>query len=217
MSKRIVVFGATGATGTHLVKHALEAGLTVRAFVRSPDKLPAELRSSPNLEVFQGDLTDLIAVDKAIEGADYLVSTAGDASKTGKPMMMTAFITQAVTSMRKHGVKRLVYQAGAFSPMPGQTLPFMLRLMRPTIGGLMGMEPMLADNDSVMAYLVANASDLEWTVTRPGMIKKAPSRGALKGTTTPASGSVNFTDLAAFDLAVAQSSDFVRQAPYPSY
>src|SRR4051795_12439091 len=115
MSQRIVVFGSTGATGSHLVKHALAAGLTVRVFVRSPAKLPAEVREHPSVEVAQGDLTDLAAIDAAIAGADMVVSTAGNA-KASKSMLMTAFVKQAVQSMRKHGVKRLVYQAGAFSP-----------------------------------------------------------------------------------------------------
>ena len=215
MTKRIVVFGATGATGSHLIKQALNAGLTVRAFVRSPDKLPADVRKNPMLEVFQGDLTDMAAIDKAIEGSDFVVSTAGDA-KASKGKMMTAFVTQAVQSMRKYGVKRLVYQAGAFSPMPGQTLPLMLRMMRPTIGAMLGMTPMLDDNDAVMAYLVGNASDLDWTVTRPGMIREAASKGTLKGSTTPGP-AVTFADLAAFNLATAQSNTFVHESPYPAY
>lgn len=215
MVQRIVIFGATGDTGSQLVALALKAGLVVRAFVRSPEKLSPEVRSHPNLEVVRGDLSDLKAVDKAIEGADFVVSTAGN-PKASKSHLMAAFITQAVQSMRKYGVKRLVYQAGAFSPMPGQRLPFVMRVMRPIFGGLMGTEPMLADNDSVMAYLVNNASDLDWTVTRPGMIKQGPSKGVAKGATAHGS-SLQFVDLAAFTLATAQASSFVREAPYVTY
>jgi nucleoside-diphosphate-sugar epimerase len=216
MTKRIVIFGSTGATGSHLVKLALEAGLLVRAFARSPDKIPTGVRSHPNLEVFKGDLTDLAAIDKAIEGADFVVSTAGD-PRGGKALMMTPFVKQAVSSMRKHGVKRLVYQAGAFAPMPGQSLPLMMKIVRAIVGTVTGMGPMLADNDSVLAYLVNDVADLEWTVTRPAMIQEKPSKGVLKAATKSPSGAVHFVDLAAFDLAVAQSSEFVREAPYLTY
>jgi nucleoside-diphosphate-sugar epimerase len=214
MAKRILIFGATGATGTHLVKLALDAGLEVRAYARSPDKIPADLRANPKLEVFRGDLNDLSAIDKAVEGVDMIVSTAGD--RKARPHMMTELITQVVASMRKHGVKRLVYQAGAFSPMPGEKQSLMLRIIRPTVGAMVGLSGMLADNDDVMAYLVSNASDLDWTVSRPSLIKNAPSKGVLKP--SKASGTtVHFVDLAAFDLSLAQGNTCVHEAPYPTY
>ncbi len=64
--------------------------------------------------MFQGDLVDL----QAVEGFDFVASTAGNPNARGSHQML-AVATQAVQSMRKHGIKRLVYQAGTFSPMPG--------------------------------------------------------------------------------------------------
>src|SRR3989442_15960378 len=79
MAKLLLVFGATGATGTHVVRLALGGGLRVRAFARSPQKVPADLRAQPTLEIFAGDLTDMDAIDRAVTGVDYIIATAGNA------------------------------------------------------------------------------------------------------------------------------------------
>ncbi|MEO0603942.1 MAG: NAD(P)H-binding protein, partial [Myxococcota bacterium] len=47
----LVVFGATGTTGSHVMRQALAQGMSVRAAVRSPDKLPADLVNEARLEV----------------------------------------------------------------------------------------------------------------------------------------------------------------------
>ena len=49
---KLIVFGATGGTGQHLVKQALAQGHAVTAFVRNPAKFGV---SHPNLRVVQGD------------------------------------------------------------------------------------------------------------------------------------------------------------------
>jgi uncharacterized protein YbjT (DUF2867 family) len=47
----VLVVGASGATGRLLVKQLLQRGLKVKVIVRSPDKLPEEIRSHENLSV----------------------------------------------------------------------------------------------------------------------------------------------------------------------
>ena len=217
MSKLLVVFGSTGATGSHVVRQALASGLRVRAFARDPSKIPDEVRAHSSLEVFEGDFTDMGAIDAAIQGADYVISTAGDARASKKSPLMTAMVEQIVKSMRTHGVKRLVYQAGASSPAPGQPLPAFVRaFMRPVLGGMMGISGMLRDNDGVIQHLADEASDLDWTVTRPGQIKEQPSKGPLRASST-LGGAVHFTDLASFTLTTAQSGSHVRECPWLTY
>lgn len=71
----LLVFGATGATGSEVVKQALAAGnLQVRVFVRNPSKLPKEVTANERLEVFEGDFTDADKVDAACEGVKYSTS-----------------------------------------------------------------------------------------------------------------------------------------------
>ena len=72
---RLIIFGATGATGQQLVQQALAQGHQVRAFVRDPAKV--ELRHD-NLEVVQGDMLDPVTVDRALAGGADAVVLASD-------------------------------------------------------------------------------------------------------------------------------------------
>jgi uncharacterized protein len=216
MGKLLVVFGSTGNTGRHVVRLALERGLRVRAFARSPDKIPAELRSNPNLEVVKGDLSDADAIDRAVAGADYVVCTTGDAKASQAALVMSPFVRKLVASMRKHGVRRLLYQAGAFSPAPDQPSPIFIRVMRVLLAPLLGISGMLRDNDEIMKFLTAEAKDLEWTVTRPGMIKDAATKGAIKPADRPGP-AVTYADVAAFNLDRVLSDAPPRQCPYLTY
>jgi putative NADH-flavin reductase len=56
---KLVILGATGATGTLVVEQALAAGHRVTALVRSPHRLTITHR---NLRVVKGDATDAAAV-----------------------------------------------------------------------------------------------------------------------------------------------------------
>ncbi|MFC9689505.1 SDR family oxidoreductase [Kribbella sp. NPDC056951] len=62
----VLVIGATGRTGRHIVTGLRAAGVTVRALVRTPDlaDLPADV------ELVAGDLQDPAAVRRAAVGAD---------------------------------------------------------------------------------------------------------------------------------------------------
>ncbi|WP_371405292.1 NAD(P)H-binding protein [Kribbella sp. NBC_00662] len=63
---RILVTGATGRVGRHVVDGLRAAGVTVRALVRTPDLAAF----SPEVELIQGDITDADAVRRASADAD---------------------------------------------------------------------------------------------------------------------------------------------------
>ena len=213
MSKLLVVFGSTGQTGIHVVRLALEEGLQVRAFARSPDKIPAETSGNESLEIFQGDLTDMGSIHRAIEGADMVVSHAWNPAASKKGPIMLPFVKQVHKSMREHGVKRFLYQAGVISHAPGLPNPVFVRVFMRPVARLMGISEGIRDNDSVIEYLAAEAGDLDWTVTRPGMLKQGPSKGTVR-VSEKLSGTIQFWDLAAFSLATVQSDVHIR-VPLP--
>jgi hypothetical protein len=72
---KVLIFGATGTVGFHLVEQSLAAGHCVTAFVRSPAKLKI---SDPNLSVVVGDvLRDTDRVMAAIAGQDVVLVALG--------------------------------------------------------------------------------------------------------------------------------------------
>jgi len=74
---RLIIFGATGSLGSHVLRQALATGHEVTVFVRTISKLP--LAAQANITVHQGDLSTLAPVDIAqiISGHDALVNCAG--------------------------------------------------------------------------------------------------------------------------------------------
>jgi uncharacterized protein YbjT (DUF2867 family) len=72
--KDILVIGATGRVGRHVVSQSLALGCRVRALTRNPDvaRLPREA------QVMRGDLTDPATLDQCLDGVDavFLVWTA---------------------------------------------------------------------------------------------------------------------------------------------
>ena len=74
---RIIIFGATGSLGSHVLRLALASGHEVTVFVRSASKLPFECQT--RVAVHQGDLSVLAPVEiaKLVNGHDALVNCAG--------------------------------------------------------------------------------------------------------------------------------------------
>lgn len=78
MGKTVLVTGAGGFIGSHLVERLVADGHTVRAFVRYNgrddrghlDRLPPDVKRS--VEVFRGDLKDPEAVRKAVKGQAWV-------------------------------------------------------------------------------------------------------------------------------------------------
>ena len=66
----VLVTGATGYIGSHLVPRLLDAGYAVRVLSRNPDRLPGEWRD--RVQVEKGDAADDADVRKALEGVDVL-------------------------------------------------------------------------------------------------------------------------------------------------
>lgn len=75
---KVLVLGATGATGIHAVKQLLENGIKVKAIVRSPLKLTA-LEKNSNLEVITASILemDTANLSKIVYDVDAVVSCLG--------------------------------------------------------------------------------------------------------------------------------------------
>jgi uncharacterized protein YbjT (DUF2867 family) len=79
MQQTVLVFGANGKLGTHVVNQALDKGYKVKAFVRNPEKYT--LTKGQYIEVVKGDATNITDVELAMEIADVVVSCLGNPPK----------------------------------------------------------------------------------------------------------------------------------------
>lgn len=78
--KKVLVTGATGFIGSHLVESLLKDGYKVRAFARYTSQKNlgwlSEIAPKKNLEIFYGDITSYDSVLKGITGCDAIVNLA---------------------------------------------------------------------------------------------------------------------------------------------
>jgi len=105
----LTIFGANGGIGREVVTQALDAGHHVTASIRNPAKLTA---THPNLTVITGELTDRDAVQRAVHGADAVISALGpslDRKATGMPLVEGT--RTIVDAMRAEGVERYIGMA----------------------------------------------------------------------------------------------------------
>jgi putative NADH-flavin reductase len=85
----LTVFGATGGVGREVVTQALDDGRHVTAYVRNPAKLTV---THPNLTVITGELTDRDAVQRAVHGADTVISALGPSLGPGYRFRLAALL-----------------------------------------------------------------------------------------------------------------------------
>ena len=108
----VLVTGASGFLGSHLVKALLREGHVVHAFVRRPHSLPVEPQS--NLEVAVGDIRDRRAVDEAVAGCDQVYHLAavyrdGGATKGEYWDVHVRGTEHVLDACATHRIKRLVH------------------------------------------------------------------------------------------------------------
>jgi uncharacterized protein YbjT (DUF2867 family) len=96
----ILVTGAAGNIGRHIVSNALEAGTRVRALVRRP----AEAQLPADVEIVPGDMTDLDAVRRALVGIEALY------------LFPVLDVVPAIAGLaREAGVRTVVFLSGAWT------------------------------------------------------------------------------------------------------
>jgi nucleoside-diphosphate-sugar epimerase len=107
----ILLTGATGYIGGHLLDHFEQAQRRVRCLTRRPEALAH--RARPQTEVVAGDLLDRASLDAALSGigtAYYLVHSMADAADFGEVDRRAANNFAAGASQA--GVRRIIYLGG---------------------------------------------------------------------------------------------------------
>ncbi len=100
---KILVLGATGGTGAHVVQQGAQRGHVITAFARSVDAalLPETVVAHP------GDGRDRVAVSAAVSGQEAVISAVG-ARSLGPTTISREVVASVAEAMREHGVRRLV-------------------------------------------------------------------------------------------------------------
>jgi putative NADH-flavin reductase len=164
---KLVVLGATGATGLEVVRHATERGHSVTAFVRAPDRLTAVKKQ---IAVKNGNLLDSSQLAAAIEGHDAVISTFGPRLPVSKAdaNLLQRFATALTRAMERTGVRRVIVESVAFLFKDSIIPPAYLlgKLLFPSI---------VADSSAMER--IFSESGVDWTMVRPPELTNKPYTG----------------------------------------
>lgn len=185
-SSTALVVGATGATGRLLVTQLLSTGHTVRAIVRSPDRLPADVREHPNLTIIQASILDISEADmiEHVRGCDAVASCLGhnltfkgiflpprrlvtdatrrlcDAIHTADPSNPVRFVLMNTTGNRNRDLNERI-------SLPDRFVITLVRLLVPP----------QADNEQAAEHLRTQIGQsdpaIEWAAVRPDGLTNA--------------------------------------------
>ena len=204
-AKRILVLGATGATGREVVAQALGRGLDVTALVRSPARLPI---THEHLRIVTGDVTGgPESLNAAMRGQDAVISALG-VGKSFKPGGLIArSAPMIVHAMESAGVRRLVFTSAYGVGVTWRDVPLVPRILIRLF-----LRDVYADKAAGEEALAR--SNLDWTLVYPVTLTNGARTGrshtgerlALRGVPT-----VSRADVAEFLLSQLEDRTYLRK------
>lgn len=200
---KLVVFGASGASGRQIVEQALAAGHEVTAFVRNPAAITTE---HPKLKVIKGDALDAGSVSQAIAGQDGVLSAIG-INRRSTITVCADSTRNIISGMKEHGVRRLI-ALSAYGASETKDTALYSKVLRAMIG------KRVEDKDRQEELL--RASRLDWVSVRPPLLTNGARRGRYRvGFDIPIKlfSSVSRADVAEFMLKQLVDDTYLRQAP----
>ncbi len=211
---RIVVFGATGGIGKHIIAQGLDRGHFITAVARNPAVITL---SHPNLTIKQGDVYKSADVADAIRGQDVILSALG--SKTPKqadPVTSTG-IRNMLTAMRETGVHRIIAISSIGAGDPNEyawwlrtlLIDFMFKPFAPH---------QLADINQMERELLQN--DMNWVIVRPTTLTNGRRRGRYQVSNDSKRGIryyISRADVADFMLNLAETASHKREIVHVGY
>ena len=206
---KVLIIGATGATGRVLMREALEQGHEVTALARNPSALAPE---DHRPRVLQGNALNASEVAAAVAGQDAVLSALG--TRSSRPTTLFSQSTHnLISAMNKHGVRRLICITGIGAGDSKGHVGFLYdRIMLPFV-----VKNIYEDKNRQEEAI--KQSDLDWVIVRPARLTDEAAKGEyrvyLGGSYTAKT--ISRADVAAFMLAQLTDDTYVHKMPVISY
>jgi len=205
----LTIIGATRGIGRETVDYALERGHDVRAFARSAGDLPIE---HPKLEKMPGDATNPSDLAQAVAGTDAVLLSLG-VPRDWRVVKHTTLFSSAtkalIPAMQAAGVKRLIVVTGFGAGDSYTWLSFPEKLARNAILGR-------AYADKAIQEDMIKASDLDWTIARPGILTNSARTGKYQVLVEPSSwrqGLISRADVGHYLVTAAEEGSHIHKTP----
>ena len=204
---QIVVIGASGRMGNHVVRHAINMGHDVVAFVRQPSRLAM---SHERLRVIIGNVQDPFSVERAMHYADVVINAIAP-SPNDSEQEYSRGVQHVISAMHKRAVRRLVTVHQSHVLLPAQNTGFGAQLTRMLVRPY---APKLLKLDQVAVNHITQSA-LDWSMVLVHHLTDAPFTGQYQvdlqrhKLNTQASRA----NVADFALRIALNNNHIRQAP----
>ena len=201
---KVIIFGASGTVGRHLVEQALDKGYEVTAFTRNSANIT---KRHSNLRIVEGDVLDASAVEAAVSGHEAVFCVIGAGRNATLRSSGTA---QIINAMQQTGVKRLICQTSLGAGDSHGTLNFFWKHI------MFGLLLRGAFKDHGRQEALVFKSELDWTIVRPGAFTDGALTGEYQygfpGTHEGLSLKISRADVAHFLLRQAIDERFLNKA-----
>ncbi|MGM4985958.1 MULTISPECIES: NAD(P)-dependent oxidoreductase [Rhizobium] len=204
---KILILGATGPTGRHIVNQAVSRGYDVTLLVRSPEKA-ADMKGA---KIAVGDARDEKVLRQAVKGRDAVISALGTPASPFREVTLLSTATRAlVSAMKAERVARLVAITGMGAGDSAGHGGFLFdKLIFPLL-----LRKVYADKDRQEAII--KGSDLDWTIVRPSVLNNKPRHNTIQTLTDLnqfRGGSISREDVATFVLDQVTTDRWLHRSP----
>ncbi len=209
---KIIIFGATGTIGKHLVEQSLEKGNEVSVFSR--DKVNLNKFHHPLLHKIEGDVFNPKELQHAIIGQDAVIIVLGS-GKNRKSIVRSEGTKNIIDAMKVNGVKRLICQSTLGAGESTGNLNFFWKNIM--FGWFL--KQVFLDHELQETYVMN--SGLDWTIVRPAAFtdgeKTAKYRHGFSANDKSVKLKIARADVADFILKQLSSSIYLFKSPGLSY
>ena len=210
---KLLVLGASGRTGQHIVDQALSRGHQVKALVRNPDSIAAQ----HGLTIVKGTPTNAADLATAEQGTDAILVALNNPRTSdapwSKPVTTENILTKVAQNIIALGKKRVVFlSAIGVGDSLKDTVWFMRFMIKRT-----NLSYAYADHNT--AEQAFRASDAAWTMVRAmGLSNGDKEKELIVGTPiTPKPGMmVRRSAVAGFMLDAAENGSHILETPVVS-
>lgn len=203
----LLIVGATRGIGRQLLDQALASGHSVTALVRDPRRLALQ---HERLRVVKGDILDSDSVARAMAGQDAVCCTIGIKLPWPPVTVFSEGTRNLLQAMKKTGVRRLICVTGiGAGDSRGHGGLLYDYLILPVL-----FRTVYADKNRQESLI--KASDVDWTIVRPGFLTNGPltkNYRILTNMTGVTAGRISRADVAHFFLQELESRQYLRQTP----
>lgn len=212
---KVTIFGATGDLGRECLNQCLECGHDVTVLVRTPGKLPAEVRH--RVTVLPGDALSPADVLRALPaGTQAVLFAIGVDEKTSPADLCTDVTRNILAAMRETAIPRLVWCGGGSNIVKEDVVTWGSKFVRWYAEHFL--KHRHTDKEHQLA-LLEESTDIRWIGIRPLQMKPGARTGnyRLGFHAYSAMSKISFADCAHAMVGMLDDDTWLGKAPVVQY